>query len=185
MKQIRQSIFETNSSSCHTFTHFYKAGQNSVEEELKARGITDDNRVLEVDLSWGVDEDGDCSFMSKLNMVLCSIPDFYSVYGTTDDKDDFVYTEVTEEQFNKNEIVQFILKTLKEKYNIELSFKKTFYSYSKGKMSLERVHQTSDWGDPDESSLVFNDDFYNNKELIIDFITSPLYRMGVHEYYNG
>ena len=182
-RQIRQSIFETNSSSTHTFTCYYKASEKSVEEELKELGITEDNRTLKLGLGWSVDEDGDCSFIDKLSMVLSSIPDFYNKnYQKTHEPDDLVYVDIFKEEFLSNDIVQYISSQLKERYNIELDFP---YFDKKEPIVLYRVYTSEEYDDPTESSIVFKDDFYNDKELIMEFITSPLYRMGVSEYYNG
>lgn len=165
MKQIRQSIFETNSSSTHTFSHYYKVETNSIEDEIK-RNLNRDGQIT-LDLNWFINEDGDLSLKNKLNIIFASIPGLYSrdKNGDLECEMDFNY-----DKFMENETVKFICNEFKSRFNVEFDFSSVYHWIRRAR-------------DNQYEKDIFDEfEFWLDEELIMDFLTNPAWRMSITEY---
>lgn len=71
---IRSGVFETNSSSVHSYTCPIKSERISFKGW--ARSKADKDKVVNIDFDWWIDETGDVSPDNKLALVLSGIPAF-------------------------------------------------------------------------------------------------------------
>lgn len=67
-------VFETNSSSVHSYTCPIKSERISFKGW--ARSKADKDKVVNIDFDWWIDETGDVSPDNKLALVLSGIPAF-------------------------------------------------------------------------------------------------------------
>lgn len=72
---IRSGVFETNSSSVHSYTCPIKSERISFKGW--ARSKADKDKVVNIDFDWWIDETGDVSPDNKLALVLSGIPAFF------------------------------------------------------------------------------------------------------------
>ena len=70
----RSGVFETNSSSVHSYTYPIKSERISFKGW--ARSKADKDKVVNIDFDWWIDETGDVSPDNKLALVLSGIPAF-------------------------------------------------------------------------------------------------------------
>ena len=70
----RSGVFETNSSSVHSYTYPIKFERISFKGW--ARSKADKDKVVNIDFDWWIDETGDVSPDNKLALVLSGIPAF-------------------------------------------------------------------------------------------------------------
>mgnify|MGYP003208525264 CR=1 FL=1 len=70
----RSGVFETNSSSVHSYTCPIKSERISFKGW--ARSKADKDKVVNIDFDWWIDETGDVSPDNKLALVLSGIPAF-------------------------------------------------------------------------------------------------------------
>ena len=68
----RSGVFETNSSSVHSYTCPIKDSSLSFDDW--ARSKADKDKVVNIDFDWWIDETGDVSPDNKLALVLAGIP---------------------------------------------------------------------------------------------------------------
>lgn len=71
----RSGVFETNSSSVHSYTYPIKSERISFKGW--ARSKADKDKVVNIDFDWWIDETGDVSPDNKLALVLSGIPAFW------------------------------------------------------------------------------------------------------------
>lgn len=76
---IRSGVFETNSSSVHSYTCPIKSERISFKGW--ARSKADKDKVVNIDFDWWIDETGDVSPDNKLALVLSGIPAFLAESG--------------------------------------------------------------------------------------------------------
>lgn len=70
----RSGVFETNSSSVHSYTRPIKDSSLSFDDW--AHSNADKNKVVNIDLDWWIEETGNVSPDNKLALVLAGIPAF-------------------------------------------------------------------------------------------------------------
>ena len=71
----RSGVFETNSSSVHSYTAPIKIKRMSFKDWARSKANKD--KVVNIDFDWQIDETGDVSPDNKLALVLSGIPAFW------------------------------------------------------------------------------------------------------------
>lgn len=71
----RSEVFETNSSSVHSYTRPIKDSSLSFKDWARSKANKD--KVVNIDFNWWIDETGDVSPDNKLALVLAGIPAFW------------------------------------------------------------------------------------------------------------
>lgn len=71
----RSGVFETNSSSVHSYTAPIKTKRMSFKDWARSKANKD--KVVNIDFDWWIDETGDVSPDNKLALVLSGIPAFW------------------------------------------------------------------------------------------------------------
>ena len=164
----RSGVFETNSSSVHSYTCPIKSERISFKDW--ARSKADKNKVVNIDFDWWIDETGDISPDNKLALVLSGIPAFWQ---NQEDYDRYIsYAEVQENETYK-EIIRRL--ELRSGYTLNLDY------YSMKEFYIQRPMYYNEYGD----EIIFDNDFYADLDNVLDFIENPEWRMGVHEYRDG
>lgn len=104
---IRSGVFETNSSSVHSYTCPIKSERISFKGW--ARSKADKDKVVNIDFDWWIDETGDVSPDNKLALVLSGIPAFWQ---NQEDYDRYIsYAEVQENETYKEIIRRLELRS--------------------------------------------------------------------------
>jgi hypothetical protein len=161
----RSGVFETNSSSVHSYTCPIKSERISFKDW--ARSKADKDKVVNIDFDWWIDETGDVSPDNKLALVLSGIPAFWQ---NQEDYDRYIsYAEVQENETYK-EIIRRL--ELRSGYILNLN-------YSNEKFYIQRPIYSDEC---DDDEIIFDNDFYADLDNVLDFIENPEWRMGVHEY---
>lgn len=164
----RSGVFETNSSSVHSYTRPIKDSSLSFDDW--AHSNADKNKVVNIDLDWWIEETGNVSPDNKLALVLAGIPAFWQ---NTEDYDRYIsYAEVQENETYK-EIIRRL--ELRSEYILNLN-------YPNEKFYIQRPMYCNEY---DDDEVIFDDDFYADLEDVLDFIENPKWKMGVHEYRDG
>ena len=164
---IRSGVFETNSSSVHSYTCPIKSERISFKGW--ARSKADKDKVVNIDFGWWIDETGDVSPDNKLALVLSGIPAFWQ---NQEDYDRYIsYAEVQENETYK-EIIRRL--ELRSGYILNLNYpNEEFYI------------QRPIFSDGYDDEIIFDDNFYTDLDEVLDFIENPKWKMGVHEYRDG
>lgn len=71
---IRSGVFETNSSSVHSYTNPVKTKRISFKDWARSKANKD--KILNIDFDWWIDENGDVGPDNKLALILSGIPAF-------------------------------------------------------------------------------------------------------------
>lgn len=163
----RSGVFETNSSSVHSYTRPIKDSSLSFDDW--AHSSADKNKVVNIDLDWWIEETGNVSPDNKLALVLAGIPAFWQ---NTEEYDRYIsYAEVQENETYK-EIIRRL--ELRSGYILNLNYpNEEFY--------IQRPMYCNEYDD----EVIFDDDFYADLDNVLDFIENPKWKMGVHEYRDG
>lgn len=164
----RSEVFETNSSSVHSYTRPIKDSSLSFKDWARSKANKD--KVVNIDFNWWIDETGDVSPDNKLALVLAGIPAFWQ---NTEEYDRYIScTEVQE-----NEIYKEIIRRLEIRsgYTLDLN-------YSNEEFYIQRPMYCNEYGGDE---IIFDNDFYADLDNVLDFIENPEWRMGVHEYRDG
>lgn len=161
----RSGVFETNSSSVHSYTCPIKSERISFKGW--ARSKADKDKVVNIDFDWWIDETGDVSPDNKLALVLSGIPAFWQ---NQEDYDRYIsYAEVQENETYK-EIIRRL--ELRSGYILNLNYpNEEFY--------IQRPIFSDGY---DDNEIIFDDNFYTDLDEVLDFIENPKWKMGVHEY---
>lgn len=164
----RSGVFETNSSSVHSYTRPIKDSSLSFDDW--AHSSADKNKVVNIDLDWWIEETGNVSPDNKLALVLAGIPAFWQ---NTEEYDRYIsYAEVQENETYK-EIIRRL--ELRSGYILNLNYpNEEFY--------IQRPMYCNEY---DDDEVIFDDDFYADLDNVLDFIENPKWKMGVHEYRDG
>lgn len=164
----RSEVFETNSSSVHSYTRPIKDSSLSFDDW--AHSNADKDKVVNIDLDWWIEETGNVSPDNKLALVLSGIPAFWQ---NQEDYDRYIsYAEVQENETYK-EIIRRL--ELRSGYILNLNYpNEEFY--------IQRPMYCNEY---DDDEVIFDDDFYADLEDVLDFIENPKWKMGVHEYRDG
>lgn len=163
----RSGVFETNSSSVHSYTAPIKTKRMSFKDW--ARSKANKAKVVNINFDWWIDETGDVSPDNKLALVLSGIPAFWQ---NQKDYDRYIsYAEVQENETYK-EIIRRL--ELRSGYILNLN-------YSNEKFYIQRPIYSDEYDD----EIIFDNDFYADLDNVLDFIENPEWRMGVHEYRDG
>lgn len=114
----RSGVFETNSSSVHSYTCPIKSERISFKGW--ARSKADKNKVVNIDFDWWIDETGDVSPDNKLALVLSGIPAFWQ---NQEDYDRYILNlnYIREEFYIQRPISS-------DGYNDEIIFDDNFYT---------------------------------------------------------
>lgn len=177
MKQIRNNIFETNSSSTHTLSHVSKT-KRIVPNEISYKDFLNDegtelNIPIKFEDNWR-DENALWSFPSKLTCVLRSIPEFY-----TGDDDE---CSMNVNDFMDNETVKTIIKSVEDKIGLKINIIIKDDDIYKNELCLEKAIRGSNY----EDTEIFNDNYWGENIIkVIDFITDPSVVIFTSEYYDG
>lgn len=164
---IRSGVFETNSSSVHSYTAPFKAERMSFKDW--ARSKADKDKVVNIDFKWWIDETGDVSPDNKLALVLSGIPAFWQ---NREDYNRYIsFAEVQE-----NEIYKEIIRRLELRSGYILNL-----NYTREEFYIRRPMYSDGYDD----EIIFDNDFYADLDNVLDFIENPEWRMGVHEYRDG
>lgn len=163
----RSEVFETNSSSVHSYTRPIKDSSLSFDDW--AHSNADKDKVVNIDLDWWIEETGNVSPDNKLALVLSGIPAFWQ---NQEDYDRYIsYAEVQENETYK-EIIRRL--ELRSGYILNLNYwKEEFY--------IQRPIYSDEYHD----KIIFDDNFYTDLDEVLDFIENPEWKMGVHEYRDG
>lgn len=165
---IRSGVFETNSSSVHSYTAPIKTERMSFKDW--ARSKADKDKVVNIDFDWWIDETGDVSPDNKLALVLSGIPAFWQ---NREDYDRYIsFAEVQE-----NEIYKEIIRRLELRSGYILNL-----NYTRKEFYIQRPIYSDGY---DDDEIIFDNDFYADLDNVLDFIENPEWRMGVHEYRDG
>ena len=164
---IRSGVFETNSSSVHSYTSPIRTEYLSFKDWAKSKANED--KTVNFDFRWWIDETGDVKPDNKLALVLSGIPAFWQ---GLDEYDKVIsYAEVQENETYK-EIIRRL--EIRSGYNLNLDYlAEEFY--------IERPMYCDGY----DYEVIFDDDFYKNLDDVLDFIENPEWKMGVHEYRDG
>lgn len=164
----RSEVFETNSSSVHSYTRPIKDSSLSFDDW--AHSNADKDKVVNIDLDWWIEETGNVSPDNKLALVLSGIPAFWQ---NQEDYDRYIsYAEVQENETYK-EIIRCL--ELRSGYILNLNYpNEEFY--------IQRPMYCNEY---DDDEIIFDNDFYADLDNVLDFIENPEWRMGVHEYRDG
>lgn len=164
----RSEVFETNSSSVHSYTRPIKDSSLSFDDW--AHSNADKDKVVNIDLDWWIEETGNVSPDNKLALVLSGIPAFWQ---NQEDYDRYIsYAEVQENETYK-EIIRRL--ELRSGYILNLNYpNEEFY--------IQRPMYCNEY---DDDEIIFDNDFYADLDNVLDFIENPEWRMGVHEYRDG
>lgn len=164
----RSEVFETNSSSVHSYTRPIKDSSLSFDDW--AHSNADKDKVVNIDLDWWIEETGNVSPDNKLALVLSGIPAFWQ---NQEDYGRYIsYAEVHENETYK-EIIRRL--ELRSGYILNLNYpNEEFY--------IRRPMYCNEY---DDDEIVFDNDFYADLDDVLDFIENPEWRMGVHEYRDG
>lgn len=164
----RSEVFETNSSSVHSYTRPIKDSSLSFDDW--AHSNADKNKVVNIDLDWWIEETGNVSPDNKLALVLAGIPAFWQ---NTEEYDRYIScTEVQE-----NEIYKEIIRRLEIRSGYTLNL-----DYSMKEFYIQRPMYYNEY---DDYEIIFDDNFYTDLDEVLDFIENPKWKMGVHEYRDG
>lgn len=71
----RSGVFETNSSSVHSYTAPIKIKRMSFKDWARSKANKD--KVVNIDFDWWIDKTGDVSPDNKLALILSGIPAFW------------------------------------------------------------------------------------------------------------
>lgn len=164
----RSEVFETNSSSVHSYTRPIKDSSLSFDDW--AHSNADKDKVVNIDLDWWIEETGNVSPDNKLALVLSGIPAFWQ---NQEDYDRYIsYAEVQENETYKEIIRRLELRSC---YILNLNYpNEEFY--------IQRPMYCNEY---DDDEVIFDDDFYADLDNVLDFIENPEWKMGVHEYRDG
>ena len=103
----RSGVFETNSSSVHSYTAPIKIKRMSFKDWARSKANKD--KVVNIDFDWQIDETGDVSPDNKLALVLSGIPAFWQ---NQKDYDRYIsYAEVQENETYKEIIRRLELRS--------------------------------------------------------------------------
>ena len=164
----RSEVFETNSSSVHSYTRPIKDSSLSFDDW--AHSNADKDKVVNIDLDWWIEETGNVSPDNKLALVLSGIPAFWQ---NQEDYDRYIsYAEVQE-----NETYKEIIRRLKLRSGYILNL-----NYPNEEFYIQRPMYCNEY---DDDEIIFDNDFYADLDNVLDFIENPEWRMGVHEYRDG
>lgn len=163
----RSGVFETNSSSVHSYTAPFKIKRMSFKDWARSKANKD--KVVNIDFDWWIDETGDVSPDNKLALVLSGIPAFWQ--NQKDYDRHISYAEVQENETYK-EIIRRL--ELRSGYILDLN-------YSNEEFYIQRPIYSDEYGD----EIIFDNDFYADLDNVLDFIENPEWKMGVHEYRDG
>lgn len=167
----RSGVFETNSSSIHSYTAPLKIKRMSFKDWARSKANKD--KVVNIDFDWWIDETGDVSPDNKLALVLSGIPAFWQ---NQKDYDRYIsYAEVQENETYK-EIIRRL--ELRSGYILDLN-------YSNEEFYIQRPIYSDEYSDEYGVEIIFDNDFYADLDNVLDFIENPEWRMGVHEYRDG
>lgn len=167
----RSGVFETNSSSVHSYTAPIKIKRMSFKDWARSKANKD--KVVNIDFDWWIDETGDVSPDNKLALVLSGIPAFWQ---NQEDYDRYIsYAEVQENETYK-EIIRRL--ELRSGYILNLN-------YSNEKFYIQRPIYSDGYYDGYDNEIIFDNDFYADLDNVLDFIENPEWKMGVHEYRDG